>query len=170
MMADLIFETDTLVIRKLKMSDIDPYHEMQSNPKVMRYVTGEVQTREEHLTELKWLLNLYDQPNNDFWIYAIDRKSDKEFIGTVAFIKDEEGDDEIGYRFLEKYWGMGYGYNLCLGAIEYCRSIGISKLIGYVITVNHASAKILEKCKFQFVRDGIDKDSKLPEKKYELIL
>ncbi len=167
---DLIFETDILLIRKLKMSDIEPYHEMQSNPKVMRYVTGEVQTKEEHLKELEWLLDLYVKPDNDFWIYAIERKSDQELVGTVAFIKDDEGDDEIGYRFLEKYWGMGYGYDLCKGSIEYCRSIGMPKLIGYVINVNTASAKILEKCNFQFVRDGVDADSNLPEKKYELIL
>jgi RimJ/RimL family protein N-acetyltransferase len=166
----ILFETDRLVIRYLKMSDIDPYHEMQSNPKVMQYVTGEVQSKEAHLKELEHLLNLYEQKDNEFWIYAIERKSDGAFLGTLALIKDDQNDDEIGYRFLEKYWGMGYGFDLCQGTIEYCKSIGMSKLIGYVINVNVASAKILEKCGFVFVRDGIDPDSKLPETKYELIL
>ena len=35
------------------MSDIKPYHEMQSNPKVMQYVIGEVQSEKEHLIELE---------------------------------------------------------------------------------------------------------------------
>ena len=86
----VIFETDVLVVRKLQMSDIEPYHEMQSNPKVMQYVTGEVQSKEEHLKELSHLLDLYEKQNNDFWIYAIDRKLDGEFIGTLALIKDAE--------------------------------------------------------------------------------
>lgn len=167
---DFIFETDMLLVRRLQITDIEPYHEMQSNPKVMQYVTGEVQSKEDHLKELNHLLELYEKKDNDFWIYAIERKSDNEFIGTLALIKDQEGDDEIGYRFLEKYWGMGYGFDLCRGTATYCKSIGMKKLIGYVINVNVASAKILKKCGFVYVREGIDPDSKLPETKYQLNL
>lgn len=170
MISQIIFETEILLVRRLKMSDIKPYHEMQSNPKVMQYVIGEVQTEKEHLIELERLIDFYDKEDNDFWIYAIDRKLDNEFVGTVAFIKDDEGDDEIGYRFLEKYWGFGYGYNLCKASVGYCSSIGMPKLIGYVINLNVASAKILKKCNFDYVSDGIDSDSKLPEKKYQLML
>jgi len=170
MKSQIIFETEILLVRRLKMSDIKPYHEMQSNPKVMQYVTGEVQTEKEHLIELDRLIGFYDKEGNDFWIYAIDRKLDNQFIGTVGFCKDEEGDDEIGYRFLEKYWGLGYGSDLCKASVVYCSSIGMPKLIGYVINLNVASAKILKKCNFDYVRDGIDPDSKLPEKKYQLLL
>ena len=163
------------------MSDIRPYHEMQSNPKVMQYVTGEVQTEKEHLIELERLIGFYDREDNDFWIYAIERKLDNEFVGTVAFIKDNEGDDEIGYRFLEKYWSLGYGYDLCKASVVYCKSIDMQKLIGYVINLNVASAKILKKCNvasakilkkcnFDYVGDGIDPNSKLPETKYQLLL
>ncbi len=56
------------------MSDIRPYHEMQSNPKVMQYVTGEVQTEKEHLIELERLIGFYDREDNDFWIYANRKK------------------------------------------------------------------------------------------------
>ena len=52
MKSQIIFETEILLVRRLKMSDIKPYHEMQSNPKVMQYVIGEVQTEKEHLIEL----------------------------------------------------------------------------------------------------------------------
>ena len=170
MSSQIIFETEILLVRRLKMSDIRPYHEMQSNPKVMQYVIGEVQTEKEHLIELERLIGFYDKENNDFWIYAIDRKLDNEFVGTVAFIKDDEGDDEIGYRFLEKYWGLGYGSNLCKASVGYCSSIGMPKLIGYVINLNVASAKILKKCNFEYVSDGIDTITKLPETKYQLLL
>lgn len=166
----VIFETETLIVRKLLVSDLDPYHEMQSNPKVMQYVTGEVQTKEEHLTELKGCIDLYAKKDNDFWIYAIDRKSDGAFVGTLALIKDEAGDDEIGYRFLEKYWGMGYGYDLCKGTIDYCRTIKMPKLMGYVFDANIASAKILEKCGFQLIGHSVDPETQWPETIYELTL
>ena len=170
MSSQIIFETEILLVRRLKMSDIRPYHEMQSNPKVMQYVTGEVQAENEHLIELERLIGFYDQEDNNFWIYAIERKLDNEFVGTVAFIKDNEGDDEIGYRFLEKYWGLGYGSDLCKASVVYCSSIGMLKLIGYVINLNVASAKILKKCNFEYVSDGIDTITKLPETKYQLLL
>ncbi len=170
MSSQIIFETEILLVRRLKMSDIKPYHKMQSNPKVMQFVTGEVQTEQEHLIELERLIGFYDQEDNDFWIYAIERKSDHKFIGTVGFCKDDQGDDEIGYRCLETYWGLGYGYDLCKASVVYCKSIDMQKLIGYVINLNVASAKILKKCSFEYVSDGIDPVSKLPEKKYQLIL
>ena len=169
-MHNLIFETRNLLVRKLIMNDIDPYHEMQSNPKVMQYVVGKVQSKQAHLKEITHLIELYQKESNDFWIYAVERKSDNKFVGTLALIKDEYGEDEIGYRFLEKYWGMGYGFELCKGSIDYCRSQGITKLIGYVIQKNMASVKILQRCNFQTKQDGIDAKTQLPETKYELIL
>ncbi|MBL4605771.1 MAG: GNAT family N-acetyltransferase, partial [Flavobacteriaceae bacterium] len=96
-------------------------------------------------------------------------KSGEAFIGTLALVKDGT-DDEIGYRFLEKYWGLGYGFELCKSLIDYCRSIGMSKIIGYVIDANSASSRILEKCDFKIVKKEIATISKLPETKYELIL
>ena len=169
-MHNLIFETRNLLVRKLIMNDIDPYHEMQSNPKVMQYVVGKVQSKQAHLKEIAHLIELYQKESNDFWIYAVERKSDNKFVGTLALIKDEYGEDEIGYRFLEKYWGMGYGFELCKGSIDYCGSQGITKLIGYVIQKNMASVKILQKCNFQTIQDGVDAETQLPETKYELIL
>lgn len=166
---DLIFETHRLWVRKLKESDIEAFHEMQSNLKVMQYATGEVKTKEAHVKELVNLIAKYKLPENDFWIYAIERKSDQSFVGTVALIKDGN-DDEIGYRFLEKYWGKGYGGEICEGLIVYSKSIGLPKLIGYVVDKNIASAKILERLNFKITKRFISDDIGLPETKYELIL
>lgn len=165
----MIFETERLLIRKLILEDLEPFHQLESNPKVLKYATGEVKNLKENKTELLDLINRYDKHLNDFWIYAIERKSDKEFIGTLALVKDNI-DDEIGYRFLEKYWGNGYGFEVCKATISYCRQIGIKKLVGYVVDENIASAKILEKLGFKTVKHFISDDIKLPETKYELKL
>lgn len=166
----LIFETNHFLVRELLMSDLEPFHEMHSNINVMRYVRGAAMTREESEKELPELIEKYDKKDNDFWIYAIERKLDAAFVGTVALVKDDQNDNELGYRFLEKYWGMGYGFEICQGLIAYCRSIGFPKLIGYVADVNIASAKILKKCNFKEVSKGIEPNLKIPETKYELIL
>jgi ribosomal-protein-alanine N-acetyltransferase len=165
----MIFETERLLIRKLVLSDLNSFHEMQSNHKVMQFATGDVKTLEEHSIELTKLINTYTIAKNDFWIHAIERKLDNKFVGTLALIKDGL-DDEIGYRFLEKYWGNGFGFEVCKGTIKHCKEIGITKLIGYVVDKNTASAKILEKLNFRIVKKFVSDDIKLPETKYELIL
>ena len=166
----MIFETERLIVRKLILEDLHSFHEMQSNPKVMQYADGEVKTLQEHKTELKELINKYELKGNNFWIYAIERKSDTTFIGTVALVKDGE-DDEIGYRFLEKYWGKGYGTEVCVGLVDYTKAMGLKKLIAYVIDINYSSVKILKKLNFIAIeKSNKCEEIKLPETKYELIL
>ncbi|CAM1356434.1 MULTISPECIES: GNAT family N-acetyltransferase [Tenacibaculum] len=166
----MIFETKRLLIRKLQVVDIEPFYELESNPKVLQYATGEPKNLEESKEDLKQLIARYTNKKNDFWIYAIERKSDNEFVGTVALVKDEEGNDEIGYRFIERYWGNGFATELCEGLIQYCKSVGMKKLIGCVVDENIASAKILERFNFVVIEKFISDDIGLPETKYELIL
>ncbi|MGG6230798.1 GNAT family N-acetyltransferase [Tenacibaculum sp. SDUM215027] len=166
----MIFETKRLLIRKLQVVDIEPFYELESNPKVLQYATGEPKNLEESKEDLKQLIARYTNKENDFWIYAIERKLDNEFVGTVALVKDEEGNDEIGYRFIERYWGNGFATELCEGLIHYCKSVGMKKLIGCVVDENVASAKILERFNFVVIEKFISDDIGLPETKYELIL
>ncbi|WP_298781673.1 GNAT family N-acetyltransferase [uncultured Polaribacter sp.] len=165
----MIFETERLIVRKLVFDDLLAFHEMQSNPKVMQFADGDIKSFDEHEIEIKELINKYNLPNNDFWIYAVERKTDHQFVGTVALVKDKR-EDEIGYRFLEKYWANGYASEICKGLILYCKKLKMNKLIAYAIDKNIASVKILERLNFKIVHRFISDDIKLPETKYELIL
>jgi len=84
----MIFETERLEVRKLMTIDLDGFYELQSNPKVLQFATGEIKTFEENKTELASLIDRYSLSNNDFWIYAIIRKADLTFVGTIALVKD----------------------------------------------------------------------------------
>ena len=165
----MIFETERLIVRQLILSDLNAFHELQSNLNVMQFADGDVKSFEEHHLELLNLIKKYKLPKNDFWIYAIVSKIDNTFLGTLAFVKDG-ADDEIGYRFIEKYWNNGYGFELCKAAIKYCKKTGIKKLVGYVVDKNIASAKILEKLNFKVDKKFINDDLNLPETKYTLDL
>ncbi|WGH76586.1 GNAT family N-acetyltransferase [Tenacibaculum tangerinum] len=166
----MIFETKRLLIRKLQVTDIEPFYELERNPNVLQYATGEPKNLEESKEDLQQLIARYTHKENDFWIYAVERKSDTHFLGTVALVKDDEGTDEIGYRFIERYWGNGYATELCEGLIRYCRSIGMKKLVGCVVDENIASAKILERFHFVAIAKFVSDDIGLPETKYELNL
>lgn len=181
-----IFETENFTVRKLKSTDFEAFHEMQGNVRVMRYVRGKPMAYNEDKAELKKLIASYDKKDNDFWVFAVELKEDKIFIGTVALVKSEDYGDvtpndililnikadecEIGYRLLEKYWGNGYASEIAKGLIEYTRKIGFKRLIGCVADENLASVKILKQLGFQFVKSFAAADLKVPEKKFELYL
>ena len=164
----MIFETERLIVRKLNMNDLQSFHKLQSNPKVLQFADGEIKSLAGNKAELKELILKYTKENNDFWIYAISRKSDSSFVGTVALVKDGE-DDEIGYRFLELEWGKGYGAEICNGLIQYCKQIGLKKIIGYVADVNIASVRILEQNNFEVVSKQKDANG-IDVTKFQLIL
>lgn len=164
----MIFRTERLIVRKLFLSDLKLFHKMQSNVNVMKFADGDIKTFEEHSVELQELINKYELPNNNFWIYAIEQKKDQKFIGTVALVKDNL-DDEIGYRFLEKYWNLGFGSEICKGLISYCKHLKKTEVIAYVVDENLASAKVLEKNNFVIV-NKLKNDKNQAETKYRLNL
>lgn len=165
----MIFETNRLLVRKLKKSDLNAFHKMQSNPLVMQYTTAITKSLEAHILELDNLISKYSLEDNTFWIYAVERKSDSAFLGTIALVKNGK-DDEIGYRFLQEYWGNGFGTEVCQGIIKYCRNRNFTKLSAYAVDANIASNKILQKLDFKFVKKQVAEDLQLLETKYELYL
>ena len=166
----MIYQTERLLIRKLNSSDIIPFHEMQGNENVMRFTDGSANSYQEDVADLQRLIDFYDKPNTNFHVWAVERKEDKAFLGTIALIKDDEDNDEIGYRFLEKYWNNGYAYEAMMGLIHYCKKIGLKEIVAEVIVKNKASEHIIKKAGFQFVKEYICEDLKLLERKYVLKL
>lgn len=164
----MIFETERLLIRKLIFSDLNQFHLLESNPNVLHYTSGKVKSLHENEIELKNLIESYKKINNNFWIYAIESKKEAAFMGTVALVKDTN-DDEIGYRFLEKYWGNGYGFEVCKGLILYCKKIGIKKIIAYAVDENIASSNILKNLQFIPIKHLVNEKNQ-QETKYQLFL
>ncbi len=161
----MIFQTTRLKIRKLCPADFPPFHEMHANPNVMRYTTGRPLSKKESRQSLKKCIASYSKPGNDFWVWAVERKSDGTFLGTSAIVEN----NEIGYRFLEKYWGNGYGQELTDGLVKYAlEEMCKSQLIAYADTENVASVKILERSRLKFVKECPGESGKGVDRFYKL--
>ena len=155
----MFFETDRLFTRELALEDISVFNEMQKNINVMKYIIGRAKTEEENIRELQKIINSYKNLNSDFLVMAVVRKSDNQFIGTCAIVKNEDDEHEIGYRFLQKYWGNGFGKEILEGLIEYSLTyMNLGKIVAYVYAVNGASVKILDNSQMNFVREYYDND------------
>ncbi len=140
-----IFETERLLIRTLKKEDSDDYFDMMGNPNVMNPVPRVVMTKEESNDHLNNFLNS-KHTESDRQAWAITLKSDNKFIGLCAFLKNNENEDEIGYRLREKYWKKGFGTETTIGLLKYgFNEMNMDKITADVDTRNSNSVKILEK-------------------------
>lgn len=152
-MTDWIFETERLGVRKLELADFDAFHEMQSDPVVMQFTTGEGFDANENRRQLEDCIARYQHPGNDFWVWAILEKAKQQFIGTCAIVPNDNR-PEIGYRLLRASFGNGYGQEICDGLIEYgIHQQHLSEIIAYVDIRNVASVKILDRSRLNFVKE-----------------
>ncbi len=165
----MIFQTTCLQIRPLRPDDIAPFHEMQGNPNVMRYTTKRAHSLTEDSAELLQLIDRYAEPGNTFWVWAIERKEDAAFVGTCALIVNEDGEHEIGFRFLEKYWGQGYGTEVVNGLVDYAMAQPeVRGLVAYVYSANIGSVKVLERSRLIFEREFFNAQELCMDRVYRL--
>jgi RimJ/RimL family protein N-acetyltransferase len=161
-----IFETDRLYVRPLTPDDLEGFHEMQGNPKVMRHVGGKAMTLEENREDLLSVIQAYSRPENDFWVWAIAQRSDTAFVGTCALIVNEEGEHEIGFRFLERHWGKGYGREITAALLLYgINRLQLNEIVAYVDKENTASVRILEQT-MGFEKEFYNEKEKCTDRKY----
>ena len=140
-----IFETERLIIRNLIEMDSDDYYDMMRNPNVMSLLPRSIMTREESNNHLMDIINT-DQNLSDKKVWGIETKGSNEFIGLCAFVKNNDNEDEIGYRLREKFWRKGFGTEIAKGLISFgFEQLKMEKITADVDTKNLNSVKILEK-------------------------
>ena len=100
-------ETERLIMREWRNSDLDAMAAILVDPKVMRYLSGEPLVRNDAWRNLAsaaghWVLRGYGT-------WAVERKSDGALIGRVGLIQPEGWPGlEVGWTLGRPYWGQGY--------------------------------------------------------------
>ena len=164
----MIFTTSRLIVRRLTETDLPYFHKMQRSGRVMKYVGGRTVSLEENRKDLKNIIGLYTKRNNDFWVWAVLLKDKDRFIGTCAIVKNDKEEYEIGFRFLKKFWGAGYGKEVVEGLIFCAFTIlKLKQIVAYVDKKNKASVKILERY-FDFVEEYYNVKERCTDRFYRL--
>lgn len=145
----MIFRTERLTIRPLKETDRTAFFDMMSNRNVMAPIPRPVMDKAESDTNFEKHLNAL--LTSDTKVMAIETKDGNAFIGICAFLKNNNNQDEIGYRLREQFWGIGYGTETTEGLINYgFNALQMELITADVDTANVNSVKILDKF---FTRD-----------------
>ena len=148
-MNGMTFETERLVLRRWKASDIDDYFEFVSDPEVRLAANSKLCT-DESSAEL-CLRKDIENPE----CYAITLKDSGKAIGYIKFQKDITRplptSRSVGYELNRAYWGKGYMPE----ALEAMLCKGFEEMQLEVIAVGHfdgndKSKSVIEKCGFTY--------------------
>ena len=151
-------ETPRLILRYWKESDLDDFYEYAQVKEI-----GEMAGWKYHesIEESKQILEQFMLDKN---ILAIELKSNGKVIGSVGFHfswanKDEKLKSlkvkELGYVLSKDYWGNGYMPEAVNATIKYCFEVlELDALtVGHFLN-NMQSKRVIEKCGFEYVKQG----------------
>ncbi len=102
-------ETERLILREWRESDLDPYARMCSDPEVMRYLPG-VLDREGSEEQIAGFVRHWEE--RGFGLWAVEHRATGTFIGFAGLLRQEnwpEGEHktEVGWRLDCSFWGWG---------------------------------------------------------------
>jgi RimJ/RimL family protein N-acetyltransferase len=146
----VFLETERLVLRRFTKADVDNLFELDSDPDVMRFLTGGKPTPRDVIRDeiLPRFLHYYERYAG-FGHWAAIEKSTGEFLGWFEFRPPQgSGPEEVelGYRLRKSAWGKGYATE---GSRELIRKgfteLGVRRVVASTMAVNIASRRVMEK-------------------------
>lgn len=153
----VFLETERLRLRRFTAADVDNLFELDSDPDVMRYITGGRRTPRDEIENdfLPAFLQYYERYEGyGFW--AAMEKSTGDFLGWFHFRPQPDsrpGDVELGYRLRTSAWGQGYATEGSRALIHKgFTEFEVQRVVAETMAVNLASRRVMEKAGMTLVR------------------
>lgn len=148
-------ETKRLTITEFTMDMAEAVHKESLDEDNRRFVPDEVfETVEDAAETVEFLMSVYENGNGPL-VYPVTLK-DGTYIGYVQAVPFDDGTWEIGYHIGKNYTKQGYAteaVNAFLPVIM--KQIGITEMTGICLADNKASVKVMERCGFAKLYEGI---------------
>ena len=138
-------QTERLLMREWRESDLDVFAEFYADAEVMRYLTGEPVARNDAWRNISaaaghWVLRGYGT-----WV--VERKSDGVVVGRVGLINPEGWPGlEVGWTLGRPYWGKGYATEAARAAMNYgFLTQAVDRLLSVIDPDNKASQAVAQR-------------------------
>lgn len=153
-------ETQRLILREIRATDLDGMFELDSNPNVHVYLGKKpIKTKAEAQENINQIINQYQ--TRGIGRFAVIEKASNEFIGWSG-LKFNTGEQEtlgdkrdfydVGYRLIERFWNKGYAFETAIASLEYgFNTMNLDTIVGAAETGNIASNKILKKIGLNYI-------------------
>lgn len=142
-------------MRRFTMADVDLLVELDTDPEVMRWLSGGPPTPR-HMIENEILprFNSASMDGRGYW--AALTKDTGAFIGWFSLVPREPAasrDLEIGYRLRRSAWGMGYATEVARSLVDRTFiELGAERVFATTYGENAASRRVMEKLGMTHVR------------------
>jgi RimJ/RimL family protein N-acetyltransferase len=163
---EIYMQTEHLILRRLTPADLDNLCELDSDPEVMRFLSGGSPTPREVMQNriLPAFLRSY-QPFAGFGVWAADERGSGAFVGWLSLRPPAGGGPpnvSLGYRLRRAVWGRGYATEGARALIRKGFSeLGVQRVYATTYEYNLASRRVMEKAglslvrRFRFTRDDL---------------
>ena len=145
-------ESERLVLRQFTAQDADLLIELDSDPAVMRFLTGGEPSMSEDVVRdqvIPGLLAAYDRWDGRFGLFAAHEKGTDAFIGWFCLRPQRSGpldEVELGYRLRRDAWGKGYATEGSTALVDKGFSeLGVRTVWGETMALNVSSQRVMEK-------------------------
>jgi RimJ/RimL family protein N-acetyltransferase len=142
-------ETERLLLRPFRESDLDDLHAIRSLPEVVRYLYGDVRSRqevEELLAERAAMTSLNEE--GDALVLAAERRDDGRVIGDVVLWlrSRDHRQGEIGFAFHPDAQGRGYAREAATELLRVAFGpLELHRVFGRTDARNDASAALMRR-------------------------
>lgn len=154
-----MLETPRLILREMNEGDAAGLWELESNPEVHRYL-GNEPLRDKAGIEKMIESSLRQYKENGIGRWAAIEKESGDFIGWTGlkFVKNETNGHinyyDLGYRFIQKYWGKGYAYETAEASVKHAFvTMQLKEIFAMADVENNASNKVLKKSGLKFIEN-----------------
>jgi RimJ/RimL family protein N-acetyltransferase len=144
-------------MRQFTEDDADNLFDLNSDPEVMRYLTGGSPTPLEVLRDevIPFHLAVYERLDR-LGTWAAESRTSGEFLGWFHFRPGSDADVtniDLGYRLRRSAWNKGYATEGSRALINMgFTDLGVERVFAHTMAVNTASRRVLEKCGLTLVR------------------
>ncbi len=151
--AEVLLETDRLILRRFTLADEAGLVELDSDPEVTFFITGGVPEFDRAMLEA-WLEQYERWPG--YGTFAAVERSTGEFVGWFHLRPDEgspEDEPELGYRLRRASWGRGYATEGSRALVDKAfGELGASRVWAAAMAVHAGSRRVMENSGLRFVR------------------
>jgi [ribosomal protein S5]-alanine N-acetyltransferase len=149
MLVKRILETERLYFREFTLQDAVCLYEMHRDPAITKYTGDPIPWDSVALVEHILAEAILPQYKNNIGRWAVHLKENDTFIGWCG-LKDIGAEVDLGYRFIQKYWGNGYATEAASAVLEWGIRQGFQNLVGRADLENKASVKVLSRIGFSY--------------------
>ena len=150
-----VINAKRIILRPFCNNDLeDVFYGWENDPDVARYMYW--QSHNDINKTKAWLKKEVSKiDSHDWYRWAIVCKDNGKVIGTcLIYFEEEYNEFEISYNLSKRTWRCGYTTEAMTAVIKFAKeNLHLKKIIGHCAKVNKASANVMKKLGFKFVRN-----------------